>query len=143
MMGGGGGLKSHVAPAPPPANLEKPALPVTLPSLRVWTRESRARGPQNQLPASLEAPNPAPGHHHSSPGKADDHPVSSLGLSTRQGEGEGRWEGEGSRNQRVPSPIPESEKLVTVATNPSPPNKTQEGDGERDPGAQRGGHSQV
>lgn len=62
---GGGGVdcESHVAPAPPPTNPEKPALPVTLPSPSPWTQESRASGPQIQLLAPPEAPNPAPSYH--------------------------------------------------------------------------------
>ena len=46
---------------------------------------------------------------------------------------------EGSRNRRVPSPIPESEEPVTVETNPSPPNKTNEGDRDRDGTAREAG----
>lgn len=54
--------ESHVAPAPPPTDPEKPALPVTLPSPSLRTQESRASGPRIQVLAPPEAPNPAPGH---------------------------------------------------------------------------------
>lgn len=56
--------QGHVAPAPPPTDPEKPALPVTLPSPRLWTQESWASGPRIQFLAPSGAPDPAPGHHH-------------------------------------------------------------------------------
>lgn len=59
MCVGGRGVvdsESHVAPAPPPTNPEKPALPVTLPLPSPWTLESRASGPQIQLLAPPKAP---------------------------------------------------------------------------------------
>lgn len=46
-------------------------------------------------------------------------------LSTRG------W-GKRRRNLRAPSPILESEELVTVETNPSQPNKNEEGDRDQD-----------
>lgn len=57
--------------------------------------------------------------------------------------GKGEGGKEGSRNLRVPSPIPESEELVTVETNPSPPNKNKEGDRGQDKTAQRSRHTQA
>lgn len=53
---GGVDSESHVTPAPPPTDPEKPALLVTQPSPRLWTQESKASGPQIQLLAPPEAP---------------------------------------------------------------------------------------
>lgn len=53
-----------MVPAPPPTDLEKPALPVTLHSPSLWTQKYRTSGSQIQLLAPPEASNPTPGHHY-------------------------------------------------------------------------------